>query len=715
MTLKSILPLAALALPLAVAAQTTTKVEEPAVNVQFDFEPNPANPWRELGVYDTWEASPFRTQKLVGNVAVVDNPTLDELNPLTGEPVNPSGKVLALQRSRFGSNTFGAWIKLNEPIALTPNGSLYIHAWVRSPKAGRVLIAGLGKRKERADQLPTVVQVAHITTSPLEVNQWREIVVPAAANKGVELHSLLIVPDCESPHDLKEDFVAYIDNVSVNNVSSPTLIRGYYPINFDKAQPQTRKDRYIEAVNFTVGQQKYNYVLPQPRMLYNEAGSSHRIFAKAGDVVTPKVQYKGSWMHTFFYVDFDQDGQFKPEEVVSYSYKDGKNSVGKTFTNGGMSFQSPEFTIPRDMKPGVYRMRLKVDYNDLDPMGNKTLPENGGGFVDFFLNVHDGFAVVNDHNLNGAVKTLDGKELTSLKVPYGQDFTIKMHPADGFEHNGFVLKHGVNIEGEATVKDNVQWESITIPRSLFKADGTFTIPGKWMDGNVLIEGRFVQEGRYVPEPVPAWFSRFNVTSLDGKYFAPHTQWYSLQLGAQGYVIEGTKDAQISLSATAVDAQNEQHLWCFVGNNDEGYQLYNRYFGTDYVLAAPTTMSGKEGGSSFVRLVPADKVPKNYTSVWRFMDSKNVKATDGQVVYMYEDKLPANKVNNRDGKLSFWTGGADAGSTFVIRPVTVTDTAVTAIALPSTNMASEEVYDLSGRHAEKTSRGVLVMNGKKVVR
>ena len=229
MTLKSILPLAALALPLAVAAQTTTKVEEPAVNVQFDFEPNPANPWRELGVYDTWEASPFRTQKLVGNVAVVDNPTLDELNPLTGEPVNPSGKVLALQRSRFGSNTFGAWIKLNEPIALTPNGSLYIHAWVRSPKAGRVLIAGLGKRKERADQLPTVVQVAHITTSPLEVNQWREIVVPAAANKGVELHSLLIVPDCESPHDLTQDFVAYIDNVSVTNIASPSLITDTIP------------------------------------------------------------------------------------------------------------------------------------------------------------------------------------------------------------------------------------------------------------------------------------------------------------------------------------------------------------------------------------------------------------------------------------------------------------------------------------------------------
>ena len=69
-------------------------------------------------------------------------PTLAELDPLTGKPVNPSSKVVALQRSRFGSNTFGAWITLREPIALSPNGQLFIHAWVRSPKAGRVLIAG---------------------------------------------------------------------------------------------------------------------------------------------------------------------------------------------------------------------------------------------------------------------------------------------------------------------------------------------------------------------------------------------------------------------------------------------------------------------------------------------------------------------------------------------------------------------------------------------
>lgn len=713
MTLKSILPLAALALPLAVPAQNNPKVEETPVNVSFDFEPNPANPWRALGVFDTWEASPFRTGKLEGNVAVVDNPTLDELDPLTGNPVNPSKSVLAFQRSRFGSNTFGARIVLQQPVALTPK-PLYIHAWVRSPKAGRVLIAGLGKRKERTKQVDDVVQVAEITTSPLEVNQWREIVVPAAANKGVELHSLVIVPDCESPHDLKEDFVAYIDNVSINTVSAPTLIRGYYPINFDKQAAATRNDRHIDAVDFTIAGKKVTYTLPQPAKVYREVGPSFRLSAQPGQLIAPYLHYTGNAMHSYFYVDLNQDGTFTEAEALSYSCYNNKNSKGVS-KQPGSALQSPSFKLPDNMKPGVYRLRLKVDYNSLDPKGHQTLVQNGGGFVDFFLNVNDGSAVVNDHNLNGAVKTLDGKELTSLKVPYGKDFTIKMHPADGFEHNGFVLKHGMNIEGDSLVKDNVQWESITIPRSIFNADGTYTIPGKWMDGNVLIEGRFVQEGRYKPEPVPAWFSRFNVTSIDGKYFAPNTQWYSLQLGEQGYVIYGTSESHIALEATAVDAKNQQHLWCFVGNNEAGFQLYNRYFGTGYVLAAPTTMSGVTGGSSFVRLVPADKVPKGYTAVWRFMDSKDLKAEGADVVYMYEDKFPANRANNRDNRLAFWTGGADKGSTFVIRPVEITESAVTSIALLNAMTSSNEAFDLSGRRAESNAHGVLVMNGKKVVK
>ena len=112
-----------------------------------------------------------------------------------------------------------------------------------------------------------------------------------------------------------------------------------------------------------------------------------------------------------------------------------------------------------------------------------------------------------------------------------------------------------------------------------------------------------------------------MTSLDGKYFAPHTQWYSLQLGEQGYVIEGTENAQIPLSATAVDAQNQQHLWCFVGNNTDGYRIYNKAAGAGKVLAAPSVVTGN-GGESFAVLKDAKQLD-GYTDLWILSTSNDL--------------------------------------------------------------------------------------------
>lgn len=75
--LKKYIGLCGLALlPIAVQAQTIT----------FETEDYAA-----LGVYDTWEASPFRTGELSGNVAVVDN----HLKTADG---NNSDKILGMQR-----------------------------------------------------------------------------------------------------------------------------------------------------------------------------------------------------------------------------------------------------------------------------------------------------------------------------------------------------------------------------------------------------------------------------------------------------------------------------------------------------------------------------------------------------------------------------------------------------------------------------------------
>ena len=59
MKLKNIFALAALAFPMFASAQT-----------EITFE---TQDYKSIGVYDTWEASPFRTGVLKGNYQVIDN------------------------------------------------------------------------------------------------------------------------------------------------------------------------------------------------------------------------------------------------------------------------------------------------------------------------------------------------------------------------------------------------------------------------------------------------------------------------------------------------------------------------------------------------------------------------------------------------------------------------------------------------------------------
>ena len=202
MKLKNIIALAALTLPLSAAAQTIT----------FDTED-----YASLGVYDTWEESPFRTGKLSGNVAVIDN-HLNQVDEQLGTAPNPSSKILAVQRSRFGSNTFGALVKLNETFELTPT-TKYLHLMVNRPYAGRVMVVGLGKRRDRAGQSPMTEQFWAMTMSNIPANRWQDIVLPIKGNGGIDINSLVIIPDCESPHAYTADEMCYIDNIEINDNS----------------------------------------------------------------------------------------------------------------------------------------------------------------------------------------------------------------------------------------------------------------------------------------------------------------------------------------------------------------------------------------------------------------------------------------------------------------------------------------------------------------
>lgn len=206
--------LVALLLALLSSASLSAQMSEKKL---CDFES--ANSYAPISVYDTWENSPFRNGTLAGNVRVVAN-HLTAADPMRGFAPNPSSKVLALQRSRFGSNTFGALLKLKEPIAQTKQ-TQYIHVKIYSPKAAPAMLIGLGNRDDRPNQSPLTEQFWSVTTQPLVANQWNDAVFAVSGSNGVTIRHLLIVPDATSPHNLTADFAVYIDDVVLSEDEAP--------------------------------------------------------------------------------------------------------------------------------------------------------------------------------------------------------------------------------------------------------------------------------------------------------------------------------------------------------------------------------------------------------------------------------------------------------------------------------------------------------------
>lgn len=324
----SILTMAAMALSLSAAAQTT---------ITFDRAD-----YGRLGVYDTWAESPFRTGQLEGNVAVVDN-HLNGTSDIYGLNPNASRKMLAVQRSRYGSNTFGASIELKpeQQFELTPN-ERYVHVMVNRPYSGRVMVVGLGKRDDRPGQNPKAEQFWAMTTTDVPANQWEDVVLPFKGNGGITINTLVIVPDCESPHAYTDDKMCYIDNIEINDNPSPRF----------------------------------------------------------------------------------------------------------TFTTEASAAAAAES--------------------------------------------HSDWCFVNDANRNGEVLTGNGERLVKFKALPGKDFKIKMHPENGFTYEGAIIKFGRNLNGEAVVGGKTMWRSVRAERKDFDKDDCLVIPGKYMQGDVEIEGLFIE-------------------------------------------------------------------------------------------------------------------------------------------------------------------------------------------------------------------------------
>lgn len=551
--------LAALALPMTIMAQTT----------KVDFED--AAGYKSVGVYDTWEESPFRTGELKGNAAVIDNflPTTND----NGDVVNDSKKIVGVQRSRFGSNTFGVRVDLNTPFDLTPTYT-YVHVKMYKPLEGRVMLVGLGKRPDRAGQSNDVEQVWVYSSNSTVANQWFDAVFPIKACNGVQIHSLVIVPDVNSPQEMTSDYAAYIDDIEVNNSAEPRIkVASYYGLNYDKETAVDKPERYVNAITLQPnGETKQSISVGSinPQLIYRDF-TDQSFKAKAGQEVTPSIDYQGgAWMNGFVYLDKGDDGHFDASydesthkategcDLVSYYYlemvenESGYKYDGTALSGGNRNnLSTPAFTIPSDLQPGFYRMRYKVDWGNLDPAGRNTttnsIKSNGGFIVDTRLNVHADKVSLSAASRNGFITLADGTELVSYQTDFGKAVKIKATPANGFEIDSLIISHGYNLTGNQYNKYGTkQYDEYIVRATDFNADGTFTIPAQIIDGEVSIDGQFRSTTGIVNNQADAKKLNFSVAA-EKLHLSAAQPTHVLLVDDQGRVVfEGTVNGKRTL-------------------------------------------------------------------------------------------------------------------------------------------------------------------------
>lgn len=747
-------------------AQTTEEV-------RIDFE---NQNYKALGVYDTWLKSPFRSQNkqavvLEGNLQVVSNIDKNYDEILKATP-NASDNVLGFQRSRFGSNTFGARIDLKQPFALTKE-TKYVHVMIHKPKAGRTMLIGLGKRTDRAGQSVDTEQFWELSTREVEPNKWVDAVFPVKGAGGIEIHSLVVVVDCEDTNGLKDDFLAYIDNIVVNNEAFTTTNREDYPMNYNKDAKCSRTDRGLKGIS--LGNQTFNVygdiTTSTPAYTYL---SKQAFLAKPGETLNPGVQYKGIWMHSYVYLDLNNNGRFEPKveggqivpnagnELLAYSFLGGEdensgfNSAGTEISgNGRNTLVMPEFTLPSNLQHGFYRMRYKVDWNSADAGGsienNNHILNNGGGAIDVRLNVHGDNVKIYQGALNGKVVAEDGTELNGISIPFGKPYTIKMKPEHGFNFSGLKVRHGYNLTGDSLSHGTYQYVDELIPRERFNADGTFTLPAEMVDGDVSLEGIFIDaktaltyevyfNNEFVYSTVvngaktgavtiPEGLSRDyveltadkeTITSLpatvriNATWTAPmkvatpaDTTWYNLKVSNQPRWVSSGNYTPNVYFVDESEKDSDGSLWALTGNPYSGFRFINKTMGPTMVLASASPKgSAKAGGNTYATLLPADNLPAGYTSDWTVTISPN----DDEGFYICNPE--GFGLNYRaDGNLAYWTGGKDGGSTFVPTEVKNTSTGINALIFQN---ESATTYDLSGKTVSKSHKGVVIRNGKKML-
>ena len=304
--------------------------------------------------------------------------------------------------------------------------------------------------------------------------------------------------------------------LALTAVATPALAQTTekYPVNFEKNQAITYNGRQLRNVSLQSADGNQTHAVGT-RLVYNDL-TENTFTALPGDAVKVNVDFQTGatpWMHSYVFVDLNNDGQFAADELLSYSYSKGKNSLGQSIANGatgaGNSLQPPTFQLAKDLAEGKYRMRVKVDWDNTDPAGAKGedgtatgkngIVTNGGAIADFTLNVHaTAYPQMALYLDTQHANIYAERGALPIQPQRGKALTLRIVPVENtYEATQLAVRFGKDPYAEQTVKGEQQWEEQTLTPN---ARGIVTLPAEVMNGKVRVIAHYkaTKESKYLP-------------------------------------------------------------------------------------------------------------------------------------------------------------------------------------------------------------------------
>ena len=203
--------------------------------------------------------------------------------------------------------------------------------------------------------------------------------------------------------------------------------------------------------------------------------------------------------NVYMYIDLNNDGKFvallnenglpaMSSELVAFSCHNGVDSKGNPAQKSA-SVTLPAFVFDEAIPDGMYRMRLKLDTDNINPDGSETIVADNGLVFDYLINLVGNTKKLTLYTENGSIDGVDNTALP-LTVDVHKMFTVVLRGAPGYECSKLVARHGHNLDGAQYVHGNRQWSEEVLSVNAYTKEN---VDASFVDGDVALYATFEPE------------------------------------------------------------------------------------------------------------------------------------------------------------------------------------------------------------------------------